>query len=304
MNHKSARSYAPLSIGAALGAIALKFGAYFLTRSVGLFSDAAESPVNLMTALVALWALTFAAQPPDAEHQFGHFKAEYFASGIEGALIVVAAIAIGFEAAPRLFHPQPIEKLGLGLGLSLVATVINGGVGCILLQAGRRLRSITLRADAQHLFTDVWISLGILFGVLLVKITGLLVLDPAIALIVAAYILWSGGRLLQETCSGLLDTALPMEQQRIITNILDSYKSRGIQFHALLTRVAGSRQFVSFHVLVPGRWTVLRGHELCEEIELAIIQALPGTHVITHLEPLEDQISWADRHLDRTIDGD
>ena len=296
----SARSYAPLSIVAALLAMGLKFGAYFLTKSVGLFSDAAESPVNLITALAALWALTLAAQPPDAEHAFGHDKAEYFASGLEGALIVMAAVAIAVEATQHLAHPQPLAQIGLGLGLSLVATVINGGVGLVLLQAGRRLRSITLRADAQHLFTDVWVSLGILLGVLLVKLTGLLVLDPVIALIVAAYILWSGVGLLGETASGLMDTALPAAEQQIIAEILAPYEQNGILFHALLTRVAGKRRFVSFHVLVPGAWTVQFGHELCDAVELAIIEALPGTHVITHLEPLEELSSWADRDLDRS----
>lgn len=302
MKPKSARDYAPLTILAAVLTIALKFGAYFLTRSVGLFSDAAESPVNLITALAALWALTLAAQPPDAEHAFGHDKAEYFASGLEGALIMLAAVAIAVEALQHLVHPQPLEQIGLGLGLSLVATVINGGVGLVLLKAGRRLRSITLRADAEHLLTDVWISLGILLGVLLVKLTGFLVLDPALALIIAAYILWSGVKLLRETALGLLDTALPEAQQQIIAKILAPYKQNGIQFHALLTRVAASRQFISFHVLVPGKWTVQRGHELCESIELAICKALPGSHVITHLEPLEDLASWADQGLERSTD--
>ena len=300
MNSPSARSYAPLSIVAALLAMTLKFGAYSLTRSVGLFSDAAESPVNLITALATLWALTLAAQPPDAKHAFGHDKAEYFASGLEGALIVMAAVAIAVEATQHLFHPQPLAQIGLGLGLSLVATVINGGVGLVLLQAGRRLRSITLRADAHHLFTDVWVSLGILLGVLLVKLTGLLVLDPAIALLVAVYILWSGVGLLRETALGLMDTALPVAEQQIIAEILAPYEQNGILFHALLTRVAGKRRFVSFHVLVPGAWTVQFGHELCDQVELAIIKALPGTHVITHLEPLEELSSWADRDLDRS----
>lgn len=300
MKPKSARDYAPLTIVAALLTIALKFGAYFLTRSVGLLSDAVESPVNLITALAALWALTLAARPPDAEHAFGHDKAEYFASGLEGALILLAAVAIAVEASQHLVHPQPLEQIGLGLGLSMVATVINGGVGLVLLRAGRRLRSITLRADAQHLLTDVWISLGILLGVLGVKLTGFLVLDPIIALIVAGYILWSGVKLLRETASGLLDTALPAAEQQIIAELLAPYEQNGIQFHALLTRVAATRRFVSFHVLVPGKWTVQRGHELCESIELAICKALPSTHVITHLEPLEDLASWADQGLDRT----
>lgn len=296
---RSARDYAVLSIAAAVVTIALKFGAYVLTGSVGLLSDALESLVNLVAALVALWALTFAARPPDAEHAFGHDKAEYFSSALEGTLILVAAASIAVAAWGRLFHPQPIEQVGIGLGLALVATAVNGGVAMILLQAGRRLRSMTLRANAHHLFTDVWTSAGVVLGILLVKLTGWLVLDPIIALIVAANIVWTGVRLLRETGSGLLDTALPADEQEAISLLLSEYINQGIQFHALRTRAAGSRRFVSFHVLVPGKWTVQRGHDLCEEIELAINNALPGTHVTTHLEPVEDPVSWADQELER-----
>lgn len=299
MSTKSARSYALLSIGAAVLTIALKFGAYLMTGSVGLLSDALESGVNLVTAVVALWAVTYAARPPDEKHAFGHTKAEYFSSGVEGALILVAAASIAVAAWQRLFNPQPLEQIGLGLGLSLVATAVNGGVALVLLRAGRRLRSVTLRADAHHLLTDVWTSAGVVVGVLLVNVTGWLVLDPIVALFVAANIVWAGFRLLGETGSGLLDSSLPATEQRIILDIFAPYEQKGIVFHALRTRVAGSRRFVSFHVLVPGEWTVQRGHELCEEIELAIIKALPGSHLMTHLEPLEDPLSWADRDLDR-----
>lgn len=299
MNTKSARSYAILSIGAAVLTIVLKFSAYHLTGSVGLLSDALESGVNLVAALVAFWALSFAAKPPDATHAFGHSKAEYFSSGLEGALILLAAVSIGVAAWGHLFHPTRLDELGLGLGLSLAATAVNAGVALVLLRAGRRLRSITLRADAHHLLTDVWTSVGVVLGLLLVKLTGWLVLDPVIALLVAANIVWTGVKLLRETGSGLLDAALPAAEQQIITSVLSSYDSQGIQFHALRTRVAGSRRFVSFHVLVPGEWTVQRGHNLCEEIELAIAKVLLDTHVMTHLEPLEDPISWDDRGLDR-----
>ena len=299
MNTRSARSYATLSIGAAILTIALKFGAYLLTGSVGLFSDAAESVVNLIAALVALWALTLAARPPDEEHAFGHSKAEYFSSGLEGALILIAAFSIGMAAWDRLFDPQPLEQVGLGLLLTLVATAVNGGVALILLRAGRRLRSITLRADAHHLLTDVWTSVGVVLGIAVVKLTGWLVLDPAIALLVAANIVWAGIRLLRETGYGLLDTALPAAEQQIIASTLLRYKKEGILFHALRTRVAGARRFVSLHVLVPGEWSVQRGHDLCEEIELAISRALPSTNVMTHLEPLEDPVSWEDQDLDR-----
>lgn len=299
MSFRSARSYIMVSIVAAIVTILLKTGAYVLTGSVGLLSDALESGINLIAAVVGFWALSFAAKPPDAEHAFGHSKAEYFSSGLESALIMVAAVSIAIAAWGRLFNPQPIEQIGLGLALSLSATAINGGVAVVLLRAGRRLRSITLRADAHHLLTDVWTSAGVVVGILFVKLTGWIVLDPVIALVVAANIIWAGARLLRETGSGLLDRSLPIEEQQIIFDLLMPYEETGIQFHAFRTRVAGSRRFVSFHVLVPGAWTIQQGHNLCEEIELAIGQRLPETHITTHLEPLEDPASWEDQHLDR-----
>lgn len=299
MNNQSARSYAFLSIAAALLTIALKSGAYFLTGSVGLLSDALESGVNLVAAVVAVWALTFAAKPPDKEHAFGHSKAEYFSSGVEGALILVAAAGIAVAAWERLLHPQPLEQLGLGLVLSLVATAINGGLALVLLKAGKRLRSITLRADAHHLLTDVWTSVGVLLALIFVPLTGWLILDPIIALVVAANIVWAGVKLLRETGSGLLDASLPATEQRMITDLFATYEREGVQFHALRTRASGTRRFVSFHVLVPGMWTVQQGHDLSEAIELAIIKALPETHLTTHLEPLEDPSSWDDQELER-----
>jgi cation diffusion facilitator family transporter len=299
MKGKSAQFYTFLSIGAALLTIALKAGAYFLTGSVGLLSDAAESCVNLVAAIIATWAVTYAAKPPDEEHAFGHYKAEYFSSGVEGALILVAAGTIAFAAWERLLHPQPLEQLGIGLGLSLVATAINGALALAMLRASRRLRSITLRADAHHLLTDVWTSVGVVLGLIFVPITHWLLLDPIIAFVVAANIIWTGVRLLRETGLGLLDTAMPPSERRVVRDILASYDSQTIQFHALRTRVAGSRRFISLHVLVPGAWTVQQGHNLCEEIEQAIARSLPGTHVFTHLEPLEDPVSWEDQPLDR-----
>jgi cation diffusion facilitator family transporter len=299
MKSRSARFYAVLSIVVSLLNIALKFGAYLLTGSVGLLSDALESGVNLVAAIVAVWAITYAAKPADDTHTFGHSKAEYFSSGVEGALILVAAVSIAIAAWERLSHPQPLEQLGLGLGLTLVATALNGVLAFKMLQAGKRLRSVTLRADAHHLLTDVWTSVGVLVGVLLVKLTGWLVLDPIVALIVAANIVWAGFNLLRETGSGLLDAALPEDEQRLITDIFLRYQDQGIHFHALRTRLAGTRRFIDFHILVPGAWTVQRGHDLCEEIELSIIRALPGSSVFTHLEPLEDSASWDDQNLDR-----
>jgi cation diffusion facilitator family transporter len=299
MHPRSTRFYILLSVAAALVTMAVKFVGYFLTGSVGLFSDAAESVVNLVAALVALWAITLASRPADEEHTFGHTKSEYFSSGVEGALILVAALVIGFEAIPRLLHPQPLEQVGLGLAFSVSGAVINGVLAWFMLRAGKQLRSIALQADARHLFTDVWTTAGVIIGVLLVAMTGRLILDPIIALLVAANIIWTGVRLLHETGSGLLDTALPKEDLEHINTILDNYRTQGILFHALRSRQAGSRRFVSFHVLVPGTWTVLKGHSVCEEIELAIRDALPETTVFTHLEPREDPTSFADQALDR-----
>jgi cation diffusion facilitator family transporter len=302
MNFQTARPYAFLSMAAALMTIALKTGAYFLTGSVGLLSEALESIVNLVSALAAFWALSFSATPADEDHPFGHNKAEYFSSGLESILIIFTAIGIAVVALARLSAPQPIEQIGLGLTLSLISTAINGGVAWVLLRAGRRLRSITLRADAHHLLTDVWTSVGVIVGIFLVKLTGWLVLDPVVALLVAASILVSGVRLLRETGAGLLDTALPIDERDRIKDIFSTYEAQGIHFHALRTRVSGSRRFVTFHVLVPGEWTVQQGHDLCEEVEEAIVLALPGTNVVSHMEPLEDPKSWADLELDRQLD--
>ncbi len=301
MENRSARFYTLLSVGAAVLTILLKTTAYRLTGSVGLLSDAAESVVNLVAAIVATWAVTFAAKPPDDEHAFGHFKAEYFSSGVEAVLILVAAGSIAFAAWGRLFDPQPLEQVGIGLVLSLVATAINGALAFVMLRASRRLRSITLRADAHHLLTDVWTSVGVGMGVILIPITGWLILDPIIALAVAANIVWAGLRLLRETGRGLLDTALPAEERQTVADALQPFEAEGIQFHALRTRVAGARRFVSLHVLVPGSWTVKQGHDLCEAIELEIARSLPGTFVFTHLEPLEDPASWADQALERPL---
>ena len=296
---RSARFYAVLSIVAAVTTIGLKFGAYLLTGSVGLFSDAAESVVNLVAAVTALWALTLAARPPDEEHAFGHDKAEYFSSGLESALVLIAAALIAATAIPRLFDPQPLENVGVGLGVTLVASAVNGGVALVLLRAGRRLRSITLEADARHLLTDVWTSVGVVLGVVLVGLTGWLVLDPLIALLVAANIVSTGVRLLRDTGQGLLDRALPGEDQAKIQKVLVRHEERGIRFHAVRTRAAGQRRFVSMHVLVPGGWTVKRGHDLAEEIENDIARELPQSTFFVHVEPAEDPASFADQALDR-----
>ncbi|MEB3349443.1 MAG: cation diffusion facilitator family transporter [Cyanobacteriota bacterium] len=297
----SARSYTLLSVGAAVATIALKVEAWRRTGSVGLLSDALESGINLVAALCAFWALTMAERPADREHPFGHFKAEYFSSGLESALIVVAALAIIQAAVGRLLQPQPLEQVGVGLALSLVATAINGAVALLLLRGARRFDSITLRADAHHLLTDVWTSLGVVVAVGLVQLTGWTILDPLIAIGVAVNIAITGGMLLRETASGLLDRALPEEDQKRLEALLAGHAAEGIAFHAVRTRVAGSRRFVSFHVLVPGEWSVQAGHDLCERIERQIAAALPRSHVFTHLEPIEDPVAWDDDgfHWDR-----
>jgi cation diffusion facilitator family transporter len=298
MNGGSARRYAV--IAAAVTTIGLKVGAYYLTGSVGLFSDAAESVVNLVAAVATLWALTLAVRPPDEEHAFGHNKAEYFSSGLESALIIIAAVWIGVTAWGRLVDPQPLENVGLGLSVTLCAAALNGGVALVLLRAGRRLRSIALRADAQHLLTDVWTSVGVVLGVVMVQLTGWLVLDPLIGLVVAANIVWTGFRLLRDTAQGLLDRALPPEEQKAIAGVLSRYERQGIRFHAIRTRAAGQRRFVSMHVLVPGLWTVKQGHDLSEKIEGELADALQGnTTFFIHIEPSEDPASFEDQSLDR-----
>lgn len=298
-NHSLTR-FAWLSIAAALVTIGLKAGAYLLTGSVGLLSDALESVVNLVAAVVALVVLAVAARPPDDDHAYGHGKAEYFSSGVEGGLIIVAAASIGYAAVRRLLSPAPLEDVGLGLAISVAASAINLAVARVLLQAGRHYHSITLEADAHHLMTDVWTSAGVVLGVGLVALTGWERLDPIIALIVAANIVWSGARILRRSILGLLDTALPAEERALVVAVLERFRAeQGVQFHALRTRQAAARRFVSMHVLVPGEWSVQRGHLLLEQIEREVRVALPYATVFTHLEPLEDPLSFADQQLDR-----
>jgi len=298
-NRSSLTRYAWLSIGAAVTTIALKTTAYFLTGSVGLLSDALESGVNLVGAMMALAMLTIAARPADEDHTYGHSKAEYFSSGVEGTLILIAAVSIVITAIPRLISPKPIEQLGLGLGISVAASLVNLIVARILLKAGKLHNSITLEADAQHLMTDVWTSVGVLAGVGLVALTGWERLDPIVAFIVAANIVWSGVHIVRKSALGLMDTALPIKEQAILKGILEKYTKNGVEYHALRTRESGSRQFVSFHVLVPGKWSVQRGHKLLESIEADVRRALPSATVFTHLESLNDPASWEDTNLDR-----
>jgi len=296
---RSARSYALLSIAAALVTIVMKGFAWKVTGSVGLLSDAAESIVNLAAALIALWALAVAERPPSPTHDWGYSKAEYFSSGAEGFLILTAAFGIAVTAWARWQNPKPIEDAWIGIAVASAASAINGGAAWALFRAGTRLRSITLRADAHHLMTDVWTSLGVVLGIALVAVTGWQRLDPLIAFAVAVNIVWTGWRLVRETSHGLLDTALPEEERGRVTGALIPFQEEGILFHAIRSRVAGRRRFVSMHVLAPGEWSIQRGHDLCEQIEAAVRGALPDAHVFTHLEPREDPVSWDDRGLDR-----
>jgi len=292
--------FAWLSIAAALVTIVLKMVAYVLTDSVGLLSDALESGVNLVGALMALAMLTIAARPADEEHTYGHGKAEYFSSGVEGSLILIAAVGIGVAATGRLLTPKPLEQIGLGLAVSVAASLVNLGVALVLLRAARRYQSITLKANAQHLMTDVWTSAGVLVGVSAVALTGWERLDPIVAFIVAANIIWSGVRIVRESVLGLMDTALPAEELTAVCQALERHMQDGVQFHALRTRQSGARRFVSLHVLVPGIWTVHRGHALVEVIEDDICHTLPNMTVFTHLESLNDPASWDDLALDRS----
>jgi cation diffusion facilitator family transporter len=299
MEHPSLTRYAWLSIAAAFATILLKGVAWWMTGSVGLLSDAIESFVNLAAAMMALWILTVAAMPADDGHAHGHGKAEYFSSAFEGLLIVFAALSIIWAAVDRLLHPQPLESVGIGLGISVAASVINLLVARTLLKVGREQHSITLEADAHHLMTDVWTSAGVLLGVVLVWLSGWLWLDPLVAICVALNIVWTGWRLMQRSAEGLMDVSLPPEKIADIEAVLARYRGQGLDFHALRTRQAGSRAFVSLHVLVPGQWTVQEGHDWAERIEKDIRRAVPRAHVITHLEPLEDPVSMLDQDLDR-----
>lgn len=292
--------YALLSVAAALATIALKGIAWWVTGSVGLLSDALESFVNLAAAVMALSMLRLAATPPDKEHPYGFSKAEYLAAGIEGALIVLAAAGILFTAVPRLINPAPLETPGLGLTLSVVASAINFAVARVLIGAGREHHSITLEADGRHLMTDVWTSAGVIAGVALVYLTGWLPLDPLVALAVAIHIVWTGVGLVRRSVAGLLDAAISADEQAELTKLFAEYSRRhGVSFHAVRTRQAGARRFVSFHLLVPDAWTVSQAHQLSEEIEARMRSMVPNALIETHIEPISDPASYNDEGLDR-----
>ncbi|MFY9315872.1 MAG: cation diffusion facilitator family transporter [Burkholderiales bacterium] len=292
--------YAWLSVAAALATIALKTWAWAATGSVGLLSDALESLINLAAALLALSMLRLAAAPPDEAHPYGRYKAEYFSSGIEGALIVFAAVSIAWAALPRLADPQPIEAPLFGIALSALASAVNLGCGWLLIAAGRRLQSIALEADGHHLMTDVWTSAGIIAGVAIVAATGWNILDPLIALAVAVHIVFTGFMLMQRSFAGLLDAAIPAAERADIERIFAEYRKRyEVEFHALLTRQAGARRFVSFHLLVPDAWTVDRAHVLAEEIEERIRSLVPNAILLSHIEPISHPSSYDDIKLER-----
>lgn len=289
--------FAWLSIAAAVATIALKAGAWLVTGSVGLLSDAAESVVNLVAAVVALIALKMAAKPADSTFHYGRTKAEYFSAATEGMMIFVAAVVIIFFAVQRLLHPQPLAAVGIGLLISVLASLVNGGVAIVLLRAGETHNSITLRADGKHLMTDVITSAGVLVGVGLVWLTDWLWLDPVVALLVGLNILWTGWKLLRESSRGLLDQALPADQQRQITEIMERAAGNTVRFHAVRTRVSGKRSFLEFHMLVPGKWTVQRGHDFMEDLVDELVAQFPDLQVLGHLEPIEDPRSYADIEL-------
>jgi cation diffusion facilitator family transporter len=306
---KSLTRYGWLSIIAALATIALKSYAYLLTDSVGLLSDALESLINLMAAVIMLIVLSISARPPDEGHAYGHEKIEYFSSGAEGVLILLAAVSIGITAWERLLTPQPLQQLDIGIAISIVASLINLIVAKILISVGKRHQSITLESDGKHLMTDVWTTVGILIGIAIISaanyfepslavarklgMNGWEILDPIIAILVAVNIVWAGLQLIRRTVSGLMDAALAVEEQSAIIQILEKFSdSEDISYHALRTRYAGSRRFISVHILVPGKWSVQQGHDLVESIEQQIMTLFDNIDIDTHLEPIEDLVSW------------
>jgi cation diffusion facilitator family transporter len=299
-NRASLTRFAWLSIGAAVSTILLKTAAYYLTGSVGLLSDAIESLVNLIGAAMALGMLVIAARPADDDHVYGHSKAEYFASATEGLLILGAAAGIIFAAVQHLISPHPLEQVGPGLAVSISASMINYFVARKLLSEGRKRISISLEADGHHLMTDVWTSAGVIFAVGVVALTGWNVLDPLIAIAVALNIIWTGFQLVSRSISGLMDESLPAKEQKTIRDVMDSYRERGVTFHALRTRQAAARRFISVHLLVPGDTSVHDAHHIAEDFENDVRRALVGAvTVFTHIEPMEDELSMDDIYLDR-----
>lgn len=295
------QKFAWLSIFAAIATISLKTGAWVLTGSVGLLSDAAESVVNLVAAIVALIALRVAAAPASQKFPYGRAKAEYFSAAIEGLMIMVAAAVIIVTSVERFLNPQPLEAVGLGLAISVLASIINGVVAMVLLRAGRAHRSLTLTADGKHLMTDLITSAGVVIGVALVWLTGWDRLDSIVAFAVGINIIITGLKLLTESAAGLLDATLPPEENKAIIDILDRRTDGTVSFHGLMTRVAGQQRYATVHVLVPCDWTVKEGHDYIHELEEELQGAVPGLRVLSHLEPDADPLSYDDNPTGRLV---
>jgi cation diffusion facilitator family transporter len=292
-----------LAITAACVTMLLKFGAYWVTGSVGLLSDAVESTANLVAALTVLFALWFAARPVDRTHNYGHEKIEFFASGIEGFMILLAAMAIIWTAINRLLNPQALESIGAGAAIAIVASVINFGVAYVLLRVARAHHSIVLEADGRHLLTDVLTSVGVVIGLALAHFSGIEQLDPIIAILIALNILWTGYQLLRVAVDGLMDRALSPETVIEIQQAIDSEIGPRTTYHALRTRRAGARAFVDFHLLVPGDVTVQEAHNLTNRIEHAVATVLPIAETTVHIEPIEEPTAWTDSPLVEDIPG-
>lgn len=295
----SLTKYAWLSVGAAIVTIGIKFAAYFVTGSVGLLSDALEGIVNLIAAIIVLITLKIVEQPPDEIHQYGHDKAEYFSSGIEGTLIIIASLSILFTSVQRLLNPQPLEQVGLGLMLAILASGINLGVGKLLIRTGKKHDSIALEADGQHLMSDVWTSVGVVIGISIAFLTGLEWLDPVIAILVGLKIGWAGIQIFRRSSGGLMDTAISTKEKAAVEAVLQAHCQNGIEWHALRTRQAGVRRFISVHILVPGNWTIQEGHDLAEQIETDIRSQFNQCSIFTHVEPIEDPRAFIDQSLVR-----
>ncbi|MFN8141423.1 MAG: cation diffusion facilitator family transporter [Solirubrobacterales bacterium] len=289
-----------VSITVAVLTIGMKLAAWLLTGSVGLLSDAAESVVNLVAAGVALIVILWSTRPADEDHTYGHEKADYLSAGLEGALILLAAVTIAYAAIERLIHPVELNSVGIGLAISAAASVLNLLAARLLIRTGEEETSLVLVADGRHLMADAITSAGVIVGVALVWLTGLERLDPVIALVVAANIIRTGTGLVSDSMSGLMDKALPEDELQKVSQVLDGFESDDIRFHALRTRRAGRRTFISIHVLVPGNWSVKQGHDLLERVEEDLRACFEQTTVFTHLEPIEDPVSFADTGLDRT----
>ncbi len=286
--------YIYLSIFVSCITIILKSIAAYLTGSVGLFSDAIESFVNLAAGLIALYVLIISVVPPDENHPFGHSKAEYFSSMIEGFLILVAAVSIGYASILKILNPGQIEELGTGLAISMIASILNLGVGIVLLRAGKKINSITLIADGKHLLTDVWTTFGVIIGLIVVKYTGLIIIDPILGIVVAINIIYTGVKLINDSVSGLMDSALPMQEKNRIMEIVKQSCTNDLEFHSFYTRQAARKSFIFFHLLVPGEWEVLKAHDLTILLEKNIKSEFPHSEIFIHLEPLNVDESYDD----------